>query len=163
MAPRSWLKVLHIIPENRPAVHRAGRVVITAALIAPLVLALDPHRSISQYTHDHWNAANGFPGGAVNAIAQTSDGDLWIGCQKGLVRFDGLKFRLLSRSDSATFSGAPALDLRTDAEGSLWIRLERLGLTRSRAGKFDEPVRNDESFEVGGIGSATNGDVLFGR
>jgi signal transduction histidine kinase/ligand-binding sensor domain-containing protein len=58
--------------------------------------------------------------GAPNAIAQTTDGYLWIGTQNGLIRFDGVRFvpwvpqkgRLLS-------SGIFALLAGTD--GSLWI------------------------------------------
>jgi len=34
-------------------------------------------------------AEQGFPGGPVYAIAQTPDGYLWIGAERGLIRFDG--------------------------------------------------------------------------
>jgi len=40
--------------------------------------ALDPHRLPSQYVQEQWTTATGFPGGAVNGIAQTADGYLWI-------------------------------------------------------------------------------------
>jgi hypothetical protein len=51
--------------------------------------------SESQYIRDHWEAEKGFPGGPVYAITQTADGYLRIGTEKGLVRFDGLNFRLI--------------------------------------------------------------------
>jgi ligand-binding sensor domain-containing protein len=35
----------------------------------------------------------------VNAIAQTPDGYLWLGTEKGLVRFDGLEFNLIPPPD----------------------------------------------------------------
>src|SRR5712692_5803949 len=78
--------------------------------------ALDPHRKFSQYVREKWSAANGLPGGAVHAIAQSPDGYLWIGTDKGLVRFDGFTFlpvppkSLLPQND-------PILGLITDAEG----------------------------------------------
>ncbi len=37
------------------------------------------------------NEASGLSG-AVYALAQTTDGSLWIGTSTGLYRFDGLKF-----------------------------------------------------------------------
>ena len=68
-----------------------------AVTIATSVRALDAERGLSQYLRDHWGSESGFPGGPVYAIAQTSDGYLWIGAEKGLVRFDGLTFRLDGR------------------------------------------------------------------
>jgi len=43
---------------------------------------------------DHRNQVS--PGGAVNGIAQTADGYLWIGADRGLIRFDGFNFRPVS-------------------------------------------------------------------
>jgi hypothetical protein len=44
----------------------------------------------------------GFAGGLVTAIAQTTDGYLWIGTEKG-VRFDGLKFRPFQQATPPRF------------------------------------------------------------
>ena len=55
---------------------------------------MDPNRALSQYPRQAWDAERGFPGGAVQAITQGGDGYLWIGSEKGLVRFDGVEFRL---------------------------------------------------------------------
>ena len=52
----------------------AGAVTITTS-----VRALDAERGLSQYRRDRWGSESGFPGGPVYAIAQTSDGYLWIG------------------------------------------------------------------------------------
>ena len=69
--------------------------------LATSVRALDAERAISQYLRDRWGSESGFPGGPVYAIAQTSDGYLWIGAEKGLVRFDGLTFRLIDAGSGA--------------------------------------------------------------
>jgi PAS domain S-box-containing protein len=98
--------------------------------------ALDPHRKSSQYVREKWSAANGLPGGAVHAIAQSPDGYLWIGTDKGLVRFDGFTFlpvppkSLLPQND-------PVLGLTTDAEGDLWVRMQTAGILRYNRGKFE--------------------------
>ena len=54
--------------------------------------ALDPAREASQYIRNRWTIDNGFPGGQISSIAQTGDGYLWIGTDRGLVRFDGINF-----------------------------------------------------------------------
>ena len=82
--------------------------------------AVDPSKQISQYGHTAWRIQDGVFNGAPNAIAQTTDGYLWIGTQNGLIRFDGVRFvpwvplkeKLLS---SAIFS------LLAGTDGSLWI------------------------------------------
>src|SRR5580704_1644988 len=112
---------------------------VTLAVMACLLSAahaLDPHRKISQYVREKWSAANGLPGGAVHAIAQSPDGYLWIGTDKGLVRFDGFTFlpvppkSLLPQND-------PILGLTTDAEGDLWVRMQTAGILRHNRGKFE--------------------------
>ena len=56
------------------------------------LIALDPNKTITQYSMQVWNMESGLPGNSVFAIRQTQDGFLWIGTQDGLVRFDGLNF-----------------------------------------------------------------------
>jgi signal transduction histidine kinase/streptogramin lyase len=93
---------------------------------------------ISQYVHDSWGTEKGYLGGAVNAICQSSDGYLWIGTERGLVRFDGSTFTLIQRP----LPGLPPLGsvrgLATDAEGNLWIQPEGPGVFFYRNGRFED-------------------------
>ncbi|HXT26877.1 MAG TPA: two-component regulator propeller domain-containing protein [Candidatus Eisenbacteria bacterium] len=99
--------------------------------------ALDPNRLLSQYVREQWTTESRFPGGAVNGIAQTADGYLWIGTDRGLIRFDGFNFRPVSFASSATASNVPILQLLTDAAGKLWIRPQGGDLVRQKDGKFE--------------------------
>ncbi len=103
--------------------------------------ALDPNRLPSQYVGDQWTTANGFPGGVVNGIAQTADGYLWIGTDRGLIRFDGVNFRPVSLNSITTASNLAILQLLTDARGTLWIRPEGAYLVSHKDGRF-ESVRH---------------------
>src|SRR5436190_1695672 len=38
-----------------------------------------------------WDTSDGLPQNTVSALAQTSDGFLWVGTSGGLARFDGLR------------------------------------------------------------------------
>jgi ligand-binding sensor domain-containing protein len=112
---------------------------VTLAVMACLLSeahALDPHRKFSQYVREKWSAANGLPGGAVHAIAQSPDGYLWIGTDKGLVRFDGFTF-LPVRPKSLLPQNDAILGLITDAEGDLWVRVQTAGILRYNRGKFE--------------------------
>src|ERR1700749_4600850 len=99
--------------------------------------ALDPNRLPSQYVRGHWTSETGFPGGAVNGIAQTADGYLWIGTDGGLLRFDGFDFKPVSFTPIAAASNVPVLQLLTDAGGKLWIRPQGAYLVRQKDRKFE--------------------------
>jgi ligand-binding sensor domain-containing protein/signal transduction histidine kinase len=96
--------------------------------------ALDPNHTFSQYAHEQWTTDNNFPGGAIDAITQTADGYLWMGTEKGLVRFDGVNFRLIS--SFSEFSGDPVSGLTTDNEGRLCVIFWGAGVLCYRDGKF---------------------------
>lgn len=100
--------------------------------------ALDPQRTIDQYLIAHWGSRDTFSGGVVNAIAQTPDGYLWLGAENGLVRFDGIRFRLFNHTNTPSLPFGHVLDLTTDSEGSLWVRMEGPYLLRYRGGSFEQ-------------------------
>jgi len=60
-------------------------------ITAPSLFALNPNLSLSQYLHTSWTQEEGNPLPPVNALAQTADGYLWLGTDKGLLRFDGMR------------------------------------------------------------------------
>jgi ligand-binding sensor domain-containing protein/signal transduction histidine kinase len=99
--------------------------------------ALDPNRLPSQYARQQWISGSAFPGGAINAIAQTADGYLWIGTDKGLVRFDGFTFSPVAFTPVPSASNIPILQLLTDPDGQLWIRPEGGDVVVRKNGQFE--------------------------
>jgi signal transduction histidine kinase/ligand-binding sensor domain-containing protein len=123
----------------------AGVLALAAAVaIATSVQALDATRAISQYMRDHWGSESGFPGGPVYAITQTSDGYLWIGAEKGLVRFDGVTFQLMDAA-MGVHAGPAVLGVAGAADGSVWARLRGIGLVRHRAGRLDNLLGDQDA------------------
>ena len=66
------------------------------AYVASLLIGVSaadstPVRPISQWVHTKWTAKDGAPN-EIRALAQTSDGYLWLGTVSSLVRFDGVRF-----------------------------------------------------------------------
>lgn len=106
--------------------------------LANAARALDPAKAISQYIHQRWGTDNGFPGGSVLAISQSADGYLWIGTERGLVRFDGADFTLIRQPIANAPPLGPVRGLVEDAEGNLWIRLDDARMLVYRDGKFED-------------------------
>ena len=99
--------------------------------------ALDPTRPIARYQRESWSAEHGFPGGGVHAITQGKDGYLWLGTERGLVRFDGTEFRLVPGQGAVSAGGPDILGAVVDASGSLWLRPDRPALLRHRDSGFE--------------------------
>jgi PAS domain S-box-containing protein len=98
---------------------------MTAAILFVLVaqcvcgFALNPDRDIHQLAHRSWGEKEGYPGSST-ALAQTTDGFLWIGSDTGLFRFDGVRFeRYVSRSEEKLPEGLVRALLALP-DGSLW-------------------------------------------
>ncbi len=125
--------------------------------------ALDPARPAGQYLRDQWTVEKGFPGGAVNALAQTKDGYLWVGTETGLFRFDGIQFGRIREQDKASQAIDQVLGLAVDDAGELFVRLPNPGLLHRSDGVFAQVSLNPDDFDsrVTAIARAPAGDVLI--
>ncbi len=110
--------------------------------LAAATHAVDPERALSQYIRDQWTSEKGFPGGQVYALTQTADGFLWIGAEKGLVRFDGLSFRLIQPTGLAAGTGPTVLGVVAAPDGSLWARMRGPALVRYHDRSFENIFAN---------------------
>src|SRR6202043_2000592 len=122
--------------------------------------ASDPNRTIAQYLRERWFSDRGFNGGAVTALTQTPDGYLWIGTDKGLLRFDGSSFHAFPRATPTTFAIGPVQALIVDPQGVLWIILQSTQVLRYSNGNFE--LGHDEAeFGITSIGNLRDGTVLL--
>jgi len=110
---------------------------VVVSLCTPLA-ALDPERDLSQYLRERWGSGQGFPGGPVHGITQSEDGYLWIAADKGLVRFDGLSFKLFQPAPQMPGTGPTILGVASDPDGSVWTRLRGPAVFRYRHGMFED-------------------------
>jgi len=105
-------------------------------LVPTVRAALNPGKAIAQYRHDQWSTDQGLPQNSVAAIAQTHDGYVWLGTEAGLVRFDGLRFRVFDQKNTPEMKSNLVYALMEDREGSLWLGSAGGGLTRLKNGVF---------------------------
>jgi len=87
----------------------------------PRALALNPTLDISQYAHTPWKIRDGFTKGAINSVAQTPDGYLWLGTEFGLLRFDGVRNVPWGPPPDQHLPSSHILSLLAARDGTLWI------------------------------------------
>ena len=96
-----------------------GLLFSTLALMPTTVLAQQPS-PLGGYRVSSWMEEDGLPPGAIWALAQDQEGFLWIGCDTGLVRFDGVRFRTWQELGGADLPSGPVHALIVARDGSMW-------------------------------------------
>jgi ligand-binding sensor domain-containing protein/signal transduction histidine kinase/CheY-like chemotaxis protein len=122
-----------------------GKGALVRRFLLPLFLALslttpacslDPHKSITQYLHTVWRSDDGLPQNSIQALLRTRDGYLWIGTQEGLVRFNGLEFKVFNKATTDAIRHNDIRALYEDRSGVLWIGTFGGGIVRYEDGQF---------------------------
>jgi ligand-binding sensor domain-containing protein len=91
---------------------------------------------LTPYRIDSWQVDDGLPQSSVLSIVQTQDGYLWMGTFGGLVRFDGVQFRVFTPNNAANLPSSRILSLFEDRRGRLWIGTEEGYLAQYAHGEF---------------------------
>ncbi len=89
-----------------------------------------------QYESRTWHSDEGLPDNLVQAIAQTSDGFLWVGTRSGLAQFDGQQFTVYDSKNTPQLKNSSITALCADHNGTLWIGTDGGGMLSYRDGVF---------------------------
>jgi ligand-binding sensor domain-containing protein/signal transduction histidine kinase len=120
---------------------RAFLASFTALLLGFLGVCPSAH-AVSNLLHAgylvrNWQTEDGLPQNTVTALAQTTEGYLWVGTLAGLARFDGVRFTTFDSSSSPRLSDTRISALFADAHGALWIGHESGVVTKYEQGRFN--------------------------
>jgi signal transduction histidine kinase/ligand-binding sensor domain-containing protein len=126
--------VNHCSVRNSPA-----QIAMRSAMAyLPLLFFFIPSSAMGQYVSQSWTTQNGLPSNDIRAIKRTRDGYIWMATDGGLVRFDGVRFRVFTSFDtpgllSDRYSFAALLE---DKQGRLWAGTSSAGAVLYWAGAF---------------------------
>jgi len=111
-------------------------ILLTAAVLlcCPSGNALDPHKLLTQYSRSTWTQSQHLPQNGIRALAQTTDGYLWIGTREGIASFDGYRFTTWNR-ERGDLPSNTIYSLAAGRDGALWIATTE-GLTEFHNGRF---------------------------
>ncbi len=110
-------------------------------LTASPVAALDPDKQLSQFWHRSWTQQHGLPQDSVRAMAQASDGALWLGTDEGLARFDGAEFTIFGQGTEG-LPNSQITALMAGRDGAIWIGT-LAGVSRYHNAQFQHYDRTD--------------------
>ena len=113
---------------------------LSAATLLPsrvLAQATTPSsQPLAQLQHSSWTLKDGMPG-PVMAIAQTTDGYLWLGTGTGLYRFDGVRFERFETLAGERLPSRQVLSLHATKDNRLWVGLLEGGVAVVKQGHIE--------------------------
>jgi ligand-binding sensor domain-containing protein/signal transduction histidine kinase len=101
--------------------------------------SLHPELPLSAQLHRAFFLDDGLPSPWINDVVQTRDDYIWIASDNGLVRYDGIHFKLFNHKVTRQLAFDEIRVLHEDSDGCLWIGTTE-GLTRyipGRPGTFE--------------------------
>lgn len=141
----------------------SAMLLLQSALQAAQEIPADPPRFVAA------GDTSGPPSSVITALAEDSGGMLWIGTARGLMRFDGYRFRLYG-NHSGTPQEEVSLFVRSllaDADGSLWVGTDFNGLARydpatDRLSPLDTQTPLPASYSVNALAMDSRGQLWAG-
>ncbi|MBR1391792.1 MAG: HD domain-containing protein [Lachnospiraceae bacterium] len=120
---------------------------------------VDPTGDGEGYSAVLYDNTNGLPTSEANAIAETSDGFIWIGSYSGLIRYDGNTFE---RIDSTT-GIASVVTLFVDSRERLWIGTNDSGVAVMENNEYHMYHKSDglKSSTIRSIVEGSDGNIYI--
>jgi hypothetical protein len=98
----------------------------------------------AQLRIDKWTTDNGLPQNSVTGIARTRDGYIWFTTNEGLVRFDGVRFKVFNRSNTPEITNNRMSGAFADKSGTIWMSTEEGGVLCYKDGVFKMAMKPGE-------------------
>lgn len=104
---------------------RGFRFSLAGLVVAILPATASPGAQLRDVVTDHaitsWGPRDGLQPGTIRALAQDADGYLWVGCDAGLFRFDGVRFLSARVLGVELISQAAVNALHSGRDRALWV------------------------------------------
>ncbi|MBR6351356.1 MAG: HD domain-containing protein [Firmicutes bacterium] len=137
----------------------ASGTVLNASGVTNRPVSVDPTGRTEGFSAVLYNNTNGLPTSEANAIAETSEGFIWIGSYGGLIRYDGNTF---TRMDSTTGLSSVKC-LYVDSRDRLWIGTNDNGIAVMERGELQQWGKLDgmKSAHTRAIAEDDNGTIYI--
>ena len=120
-----------VLPSNTVYSEESGWP-LNASGVPNRPLSIDPTGRTEGFSAVLYDNTNGLPTSEANAIAETSEGFLWIGSYAGLIRYDGNTFERMDSTGGLTSIKC----LYVDSRDRLWIGTNDNGIAGMERGEL---------------------------
>ncbi len=142
----------------------AIRAVVGACLLLLLgLLSISRPALAARHTVAGWGMEQGLPHNLVQAVAQGSDGFIWLGTWEGVVRFNGRSFTVFDRQNTPGAELSGVLSILPEANGGMLFGTVSNGIYRYRNGHWQALGGNDaRNLSINAMARDAAGNVWIG-
>ncbi|MEL7835281.1 two-component regulator propeller domain-containing protein [Fodinibius sp. Rm-B-1B1-1] len=97
----------------------------------------------SDYILDQWTVKDGLPVNTTTKIVKGEEGYLWIGTTDGLVRFDGVDFKVFKTVEYPSMTSNRIVDLKKTYDGTIWLGTDKGELIKFTGSEFERVSSKD--------------------
>jgi len=136
-------------------------VFIVFTIFPQIVGAFDTTKEPYQYVLRSWDTDDGLPQNSILSIVQDREGYMWLGTFEGVVRFDGVKFKVFNKNNTDAIKSNEIQSLYIDKANVLWIASYGGGVVRYKDGTFLQIGSNEKEKELRIWDISGNSDGLW--
>lgn len=93
---------------------------------------------------DAWTTDNGLPQNSVTGLTQTPEGYIWFTTNEGLVRFDGVRFKVFNKSNTPEITNNRMFGAFADKSAKIWMNTEEGEILSYEKGVFSIAMKPEE-------------------
>ena len=105
---------------EKKGVFQSASLMLLMLILSLQLFPLDPMKKLHTFPVSKWDVEDGLPQNSVLAILQTRNKYLWMGTERGLVRFDGVNFTNFNSSEYENIRNNRVTALLVGRDGTLY-------------------------------------------
>jgi signal transduction histidine kinase/ligand-binding sensor domain-containing protein len=121
------------------------------------------NKPLNALTIDQWTGQDGLISNNLTSVYQTSDNFIWITSFNGVVRFDGVNFKLFDKTNIPFLSSNGFYKTFEDSKGNIWFCSQSSGIIKYADDSFEQvlPVGRN-SLSVRSVAEDREGNLWVG-
>ena len=126
-------------------------------------IGIDPEKPLSSLSMDQWTGRDGLISNNLTSVNQSSSKFIWITSFNGIIRFDGVNFKLFDKNDLPFLNSNGFYKSFEDSKGNLWFTSQSSGIIKLANSRFSQILTKDQnSLSVRCIHEDEDGNIWVG-
>ncbi|MCK5701168.1 MAG: hypothetical protein KAI29_08450, partial [Cyclobacteriaceae bacterium] len=126
-------------------------------------IGIDPEKPLHLLSMDQWTGRDGLISNNLTSVSQSSRKFIWITSFNGIIRFDGVNFKLYDKHNLPFLSSNGFYSSFEDSKGNLWFTSQSSGIIKYVDNKFYQILTKDQtSLSVRCINEDNDGNLWLG-
>lgn len=108
-------------------------------------VGIDPEKPLSTLSQDRWTSRNGLISNNLTSVFQSSEHFIWLTSFNGILRFDGVNFKLYDKHNLPFLNSNGFYKSYQDSQNNLWFTSQSSGIIKYTNQEFKQVLTAEQS------------------